>query len=172
MRKDNFSISVHAGMDTLWRILHEKAEHPEDYLPGVEQTKILERYEDGFLRETVTRGMRIVEQVEFRHEGEGRVLVFRLKEHPLMIGEIQYRIIPSSRNMAFPLTPVTLNLVIQWIPRDEAAGAEVQRDLHEAMQRSLELIRDRAEEADREDTGLGYRRMPVNAEESDLPVRH
>ena len=150
MRKANYSVPVHARMATIWRILREKAEHPEKYLPGVEEVRILERHPEGLLREIISRGMTIRERIEFREEGEGRVVVYRLVEHPLMIGEVQYRISPTGRDSATPVTPVTLNLVIDWAPRNDEAETEVLRDMHEEMQRSLETIREEAEAADRE----------------------
>jgi len=148
MRKDNYAVSVHARIGTLWRILREKAEHPEEYMPGIEETRIVERFPEGFLRETVTRGMTILERVSFEKEGEGHKVVYRLVEHPLMKGVVEYRIVPGSRDS--PVTPVTLNLLIHWVPVGDDAETEVIRDMDEAMQRSLETIRDKAEAADRE----------------------
>jgi hypothetical protein len=150
MRKDNYAVSIHARMGTVWRILREKAEHPEKYLPGIDATRILERYPDGLLREIETRGLTIRERITFLEEGEGRIVRYRLVDHPLMSGTVDYRLSPTGRDSATPVTPATLNLVIDWVPRDDEAETEVLRDMDEAMQRSLQTIREEAEEADRE----------------------
>ncbi|NJC70697.1 DUF1857 family protein [Planosporangium thailandense] len=56
----------------LWRSLLAKAEAPTNYVPAITACRILERYDDGFLREIVRNGERLVQRV--RPEPERRIL--------------------------------------------------------------------------------------------------
>jgi hypothetical protein len=43
-------------VDRLWRSLVEKAESPVSYVPSITGARVVERYDDGFLREIELRG--------------------------------------------------------------------------------------------------------------------
>lgn len=67
-----------AKRDDVWKLLLVKAEDPVGYVPAITECRILERYDDGFLREIVRNGEIIVQRVssepqrriEFRHVGD------------------------------------------------------------------------------------------------------
>jgi hypothetical protein len=56
----------------LWSSLLAKAESPTGYVPAITQCRIVERYEDGFLREVVRDGKKLVQRV--RPEPERRIV--------------------------------------------------------------------------------------------------
>jgi hypothetical protein len=52
--------------EQLWRGLVIKAENPMEFIPGLESSRILERFPDGsFMREIVLRGQAIKEHITF-----------------------------------------------------------------------------------------------------------
>lgn len=51
--------------EQLWRGLVIKAENPMDFIPGLESSRIYERFEAGFMREMVLRGQTIKERITF-----------------------------------------------------------------------------------------------------------
>lgn len=57
MRKIMHQSDVHAALETVWKLLRDKVENPQGYVPGIVETKILERYDDGVLREVKAQGM-------------------------------------------------------------------------------------------------------------------
>ncbi|MCQ8773748.1 AtaL-like protein [Streptomyces telluris] len=58
--------------EKLWRVLLHKAENPVGYVPAITECRVLERYEDGFLREA-RRGSRLLVQRVTPDEAAGRI---------------------------------------------------------------------------------------------------
>ncbi|MFC5147492.1 AtaL-like protein [Streptomyces aureoversilis] len=58
--------------EQLWRVLLHKAENPVGYVPAITECRVLERYEDGFLREA-RRGSRLLVQRVTPDEAAGRI---------------------------------------------------------------------------------------------------
>ncbi|MFE5870641.1 AtaL-like protein [Streptomyces roseifaciens] len=58
--------------ERLWRVLLHKAENPVGYVPAISECRVLERYEDGFLREA-RRGSRLLVQRVTPNEAAGRI---------------------------------------------------------------------------------------------------
>jgi hypothetical protein len=52
-----------ADREQVWQSLLAKAENPLGYVPPITECRILERYEDGFLREIIRNGSRLVQRV-------------------------------------------------------------------------------------------------------------
>lgn len=51
--------------EQLWRGLELKAASPLEFVPGMEFCEIVDRYDNGFLREVVLRGDRLREKITF-----------------------------------------------------------------------------------------------------------
>ncbi|KML59155.1 hypothetical protein VL15_11105 [Burkholderia cepacia] len=51
--------------EQLWRALELKAENPVAFVPGMETCKIVERFDDGFLREAILRGKPLIERITY-----------------------------------------------------------------------------------------------------------
>jgi hypothetical protein len=56
----------------LWESLLAKAEEPTGYVPAITQCRVVERYDDGFLREAIRNGEKLVQRV--RPEPERRIV--------------------------------------------------------------------------------------------------
>ena len=94
MRKVSYSCEVHAALDTVWKLMIEKVEQPQSYMPGVIQSRILQHYGNGVLREVKCEGMLIKEKVVI-DKIHGEIHYFLL-EHPLFTGRVVNRVVPSS----------------------------------------------------------------------------
>lgn len=54
---------VNCSKQKLWALLLDKAEHPEKTIKQVTESKILQKYADGYLREITAVGMNIKERI-------------------------------------------------------------------------------------------------------------
>ncbi|QXE33232.1 DUF1857 family protein [Streptomyces sp. GMY02] len=59
---DSAEDSEKISYDALWETLLRKAEHPVEYVVQIDECRIVERYDDGFLREAVFFGKDIVRE--------------------------------------------------------------------------------------------------------------
>ncbi|MGW2376341.1 MULTISPECIES: SRPBCC family protein [Kitasatospora] len=71
---------VRPNADQVWEGLVHKAENPSPYVPAVTACRVLERFDDGFLREITVRDTeRVHERVTFE---PGERVVFRPTDDP------------------------------------------------------------------------------------------
>jgi hypothetical protein len=76
--------SPRPGFDEIWRSMLHKAENPVEFVPSITECRVVERYDDGFLREVVFWGVdRVLERVTSDRE-RGRIL-FEVLDHPEMV---------------------------------------------------------------------------------------
>lgn len=57
------SEKINCSEQKLWSLLLDKAEHPEKTIKQVTESKILQKYPDGFLREMTAVGLNIKEKI-------------------------------------------------------------------------------------------------------------
>jgi hypothetical protein len=57
------SEKINCSEEKLWDLLLDKAEHPEKTIKQVTESKILEKYPNGFLREMTAVGLNIKEKI-------------------------------------------------------------------------------------------------------------
>jgi hypothetical protein len=65
------SEKINCSEQKLWALLLDKAEHPEKTIKQVTESKIVQKYDDGYLREMTAVGMNIKERItinEKNHE--------------------------------------------------------------------------------------------------------
>jgi hypothetical protein len=142
MRQVSFSANVFAPVEKLWELLLRRVEHPNEYLPGIEEVRILERQRDALVRELSGHGLFIKERVTI--DKLKREVRYLLLEHPLFSGIVTHRLVPLSRQS--PVAPVLLSMVANWVPRnDEAEGLIVKR-MSAAIQGEILSIKEEAEE--------------------------
>jgi len=147
MRKISYSSEVHAALDTVWKLLIEKVEQPQTYLPGVVQSRILQHYGNGLLREIRGEGMLIREKVVI-DRSHGEVQYFLL-EHPLFNGRVVNRVVASS--VQSPVAPQVLTIEVEWAPKDERAEQLIQSSIPEQIQREVLSLKQRAESLEKEE---------------------
>ena len=148
MRKISYSSEVHAALDTVWKLLIEKVEQPQSYMPGVVQSRILQHYGNGVLREIRGDGMLIKEKVVI-DKAHGEVHYFLL-EHPLFTGRVVNRVVPSS--VQSPVAPQLLTIEVDWAPKDEKAEQLIQSVIPDQIQAEVLTLKQRAEAMEREES--------------------
>jgi uncharacterized protein (DUF302 family) len=148
MRKISYSCEVHAALDTVWKLLIEKVEQPQSYIPGVVQSRILQHYGNGVLREVKSNGMMIKEKVVI-DKIHGEIHYFLL-EHPLFTGKVVNRVVPSA--VQSPVAPQILTIEVDWAPKDEDAERLIQSGIPEQIQSELLSLKQRAEAMEREES--------------------
>jgi len=142
MRQISFSANVLAPVETLWELLLERVEHPNEYLPGTEEVRILEVEEDVLVRELRARGLFIKERVTI-DKGK-REIRYLLLEHPLFSGHVTHRVVPLSRQS--PVSPVRLSMFADWVPKSEEAEGLIVKLMSSAIQQEILSIKEEAEE--------------------------
>ena len=148
MRKISYSCEVHAALDTVWKLLIEKVEQPQSYIPGVIQSRILQHYGNGVLREVKCEGMLIKEKVVI-DKVHGEIHYFLL-EHPLFTGRVVNRVVPSA--VQSPVAPQLLTIEVDWIPKDEEAERLIQSGIPDQIQTEVLSLKQRAEALEREES--------------------
>lgn len=107
MRQISFSANVFAPVETLWGLLLARVEQTNQYLPGIEEIRIVKQGPDELIREVRGHGLFIKERVSIdRGKREVRYL---LLEHPLFSGIVTHRVVPLSRQS--PVSPVQLTII-------------------------------------------------------------
>ena len=141
MRKISYSCEVYAALDTVWKLLVEKVEKPQSYVPGVVHSRILQHYGNGVLREIKGDGMQIKEKVVIdRIHGE---IYYFLLEHPLFTGRMVNRVVPSL--VQSPVAPQLLTIEVDWIPKDERAERLLNSAIQDQIQSEVLTLKQMAE---------------------------
>jgi uncharacterized protein (DUF302 family) len=148
MRKINYSCEVHAALDTVWKLLIEKVEQPQTYMPGVVHSRILQHYGNGVLREVKGEGMLIKEKVVI-DKAHGEIHYFLL-EHPLFTGRVVNRVVPAS--VQNPVSPQLLTIDVDWAAKDERAEQMILTTIPDQIQSELLTLKQRAEAMEREES--------------------
>jgi uncharacterized protein (DUF302 family) len=148
MRKISYSCEVHAPLDTVWKLLIEKVEQPQSYMPGVVQSRILQHYGNGVLREIKCEGMMIKEKVVI-DKAHGEVHYFLL-EHPLFTGKVVNRVVPSS--VQSPVAPQLLTIEVDWVPKDDEAERLIRSNIPDQIQSEVLTLKQRAEALEMEES--------------------
>lgn len=154
MRKISYSCEVHAPLDTVWKLLIEKVEQPQTYLPGVAHSRILQHYGNGVLREVKGEGMLIKEKVVI-DKMHGEIHYFLL-EHPLFTGRVVNRVVATS--VQSPVAPLQLTIEVDWTPKDERAEQIIQSGIPEQIQNEVLSLKQKAEAMEREEA------LPLNTQ--------
>jgi len=148
MRKISYSCEVHAALDTVWNLLIEKVEQPQSYVPGIVQSRILQHYGNGVLREIKCNGMQIKEKVVI-DKVHGEIHYFLL-EHPLFTGRVVNRVVPSA--VQSPVAPQVLTIEVDWTPKDEEAERLMQSGIPDQIQSEVLSLKQRAEALEKEES--------------------
>lgn len=130
---------VAASVATLWRLLVDKIENPEAYVPGVRSVEIVERTADYTVRHMVTDQLDLTERIT--KDARRLEIVFTLVDHPRYVGAVVNRIEPGGTGDANRLT-----FTIDWREAGsrDAGGEHLQGVLRDAVRRTKAL----AEEAE------------------------
>jgi hypothetical protein len=141
MRQNSFSANVFAPVETLWGLVLKRVEHPNEYLPGIEEVRIIEHRENILIRELRGNGLFIKERVTV--DKMKREIRYLLLEHPLFSGTVTHRVVPLSRQS--PVAPVHLSMVANWVPKNEEAEGLIVKMMSTAIQQEIFSIKAEAE---------------------------
>ncbi|WP_421707666.1 AtaL-like protein [Algihabitans sp.] len=125
---------VAASVATLWRLLVDKIENPEPYLPGVRSIDILERTADHTLRHLITDQLDLTERIT--KDARRLEVTFTLVDHPRYRGKVLNRIEPGGAGEANRLT-----FTIDWheFGSQDRGGEHLQGVLRDAVRRTKAL---------------------------------
>ncbi|MFB8787367.1 MAG: AtaL-like protein [Potamolinea sp.] len=139
-----FSSPVNASFETVWGMLLDKIENPQRYITAVEETKVLQRYDNGILREMRIPGMQLKERITVTEEA--REIKFTLVEHPLFSGEIINKVeFPSQEDSGESLI---LTFTQNWQPLNEEAENLKEAKMQETIKNAVLHMKELAEERD------------------------
>lgn len=141
MPRCSYQMRVEAPLDMVWAILLDKAEHPQRYIDGVLDSRILSRGQGFLERELeVDGGVWLRERVEV--DEEAKVLVFRLEEHPTYGGTVwnRARAVEGGTEVVFDM---------DWQARDGRVIPDDDPDPVNLIRSALEHTRTIAEEVAR-----------------------
>jgi hypothetical protein len=139
-------VLVHAEHDTLWDLLLNRLQNPERFIPGVTESRVVEKAGDVSVREMKLHGDLVRERItvspsnsEIRHE---------LLEHPQFTGSIVTRVVRTARqspvapqHLEYDLALTPKSLLVKGVLHGEA---EIVADLEAEMNR----LKSRAEEVE------------------------
>jgi len=78
------SEQINATFETLWALLLDKIQHPDKTIKEITDVKILEKYDDGILRQMRALGMTIKERITI--EEQNKIIKFELIENTMFTG--------------------------------------------------------------------------------------
>ncbi|WP_298437485.1 hypothetical protein [Geobacter sp.] len=147
MLKNTFRTLVQAQAETIWGLLAEGMEHPGKYRQGVEEAKIVERFDDGVLRELRYRGKLFRERLVA--DRKGHELRCELVEHPLFTGSMVAKLAQTS--VQNPMAPVYLEYIIDFERRSfQLEGVlQAEEELAADIRGEMAFLKGKAEELEK-----------------------
>jgi len=117
------SVMVNAPVEAIWKMLVDKAEHPEKYIPyKVDDLKIHETFPNGLLREVKTAEMHMFERVTF--DKDAGLVTFTVEKHPLYSGAILNKVVTPEDPNALPILTFTMDLEPRSATSDQQPDAQ------------------------------------------------
>ena len=108
-----YESQIRAPTELVWALLCEKAEHPERFYPGLREVEILERRDDGVLRQVTTDDGEVRRERLVTDEERMRISA-TLFDHPVYSGT-------AVCQLSLPSDGPLLRCELSWIPH---SGAE------------------------------------------------
>jgi len=139
-------VLVHAEHETLWKLLMDRVEHPERYLAGVSEARIIEKNGNLSVRELKLHGALVKERIEERpHDSELR---YELLEHPQLTGTIVTRIVRTARQS--PVAPQYLEYLLELQTKSFHVEGTVkgEEEIVADIESEMQKLKSRAEEMD------------------------
>jgi len=138
MPKASYTARVDASLETLWRLLLEKIERPQRFVPGVSEVEILER-EAGFLVRRMKAGdLELVERITvFERQKQ---IDFVLVDHPVYAGQVINKVEVLHEGL-----PLSLTFSLDWRRKD---GQPDREDMSDAIRKAVEETKALAEAAE------------------------
>ncbi|WP_292766787.1 AtaL-like protein [Nostoc sp. NOS(2021)] len=161
-----FSSAVNASLSTVWNVLLDKIENPGRYNPEAHNYKILERYDNGVLREMKVLNITVEEKITW-NEKTGKIR-HTLVNNPLFIGQgVNAVVHPASNN---PHEPLVISYTWDWKPYNEEGrkvAQKIQENIAEAVKQIVLNLKTVAEQQEnRLQTTVSNGKIAANARKS------
>ncbi len=137
MSDANFTCSINAPFEKLWKTLIDEVEHPNNYNNKILGVKILERFNDGVLRSVQVPDADVREKIVF--DFEQRTIRSSLVGHPSLVGIITRTIIPIGDDIWELKSNVT------WESVDDRVDGMIRRNIESFITQGLKKVKERAE---------------------------
>lgn len=148
MLTNTYRTLVHAQPETVWELLLDRVEKPQNYLHGVEGVQIVERSNGGIVRELKWEGKTVRERIvpdrdHYRVSSE-------LLEHPLYTGTIVVRAVPTSTQN--PMAPLYLESELRLERKSfHLEGmVRIEEEMIADIEKELQAVKRKAEELERQ----------------------
>lgn len=138
MLSHSFSTPVNASMEKLWTLLVDKIENPQRYVKSVEKSQVLEKYQDGILREMEAGGMKLKERITV--DETNREIKYTLVDNALFSGEVINKIDVSETENSLILT-FTQN----WQPLNAQSQKVSEEEMAQTIKKVVLYIKELAE---------------------------
>ena len=130
------SETLRCSQEKLWRLLLEKAQHPERTIKQVSESKIIQKYDDGYLREMKAVGMNIKERITINE-----------KDH-----EIRFTLVDNAEFDGYFLNKIegkngelVLTYLQDWKPKDKNAKKDFDLQFLPVMKNAVLAMKKLAE---------------------------
>ena len=140
MTTERYECPIQSSMDTLWSVLMDEVEHPEEYSDTIMDVEVLERFHDGILRRLSVPDARVREKVIFDYDR--RRIDSSLVGHPSLVGHISKQILPGGNP-----GELILRSTLEWKSTDESVDRMIRRNIGDFVRDEQEKVRRRVEKA-------------------------
>ena len=130
------SEKINCSEQKLWTLLLDKAEHPEKTIKQVTESKIIQKYDDGYLREMTAVGMNIRERITINE-----------KDH-----EIKFTLVDNAEFDGYFLNKIegkddelVLTYLQDWTPKDKNAKKDFDLQFLSVMKNAVLAMKKLAE---------------------------
>lgn len=145
MLMKTLQVVVHAEHDTLWNVILDREQHPERYMAGITEVRILESSQNVTVREMNLHGELVKERTTVKpYDSEVR---HDLLEHPQFTGFIVTKIVRTARQS--PVAPQYLEydfelqrksfLLEGLVKAEEEIIADLEAEMHKLKSRAEEM---------------------------------
>ena len=140
MTTERYECPIQCSMDTLWSVLMDEVEHPEEYSETIMDVEVLERFHDGILRCLSVPDAKVREKVIFDYDR--RRIDSSLVGHPSLVGHIFKQILPGGEP-----GELILRSTLEWKSTDESVDRMIRRNIGDFVRDEQEKVRRRVEKA-------------------------
>jgi hypothetical protein len=130
------SEKINCSEQKLWALLLDKAEHPEKTIKQVTESKIIQKYADGYLREMTAVGMNIKERITINEKS--REIKFTLVDNTEFDGYFLNKI--EGKDCELVLTYLQ-----DWTPKDKNAKKDFDLQFLSVMKNAVLAMKKLAE---------------------------
>jgi hypothetical protein len=129
------SEQINATLEILWILLLDKVQHPDTTIKEITHVEVLQKYDDGILRQMHALGMTIRERITI--DEQNKIIRFDLIENPMFTGYFINKIEDSDEKLTLiyeqnwiPITPQAMELETKF-PQILIKGVQEMKELAE-----------------------------------------